>query len=465
VHAVTPGDDRGAVAIIVALLAVALFGFGALVIDIGNAEEVRSDAQGAVDSGALAGVQALEAAAEANAAASSGGGSGTGSGTAATSLASVVSTAVTGIVGQNIHVTAAEWAACTDADPLPDQTTVPCISYAQPGDPNPNTSGGSYVSYEVRVQFPTRAVPTTFGGLFGVSAVRVSPLSVAQAGQPPPSPCAACNPTLDDEGHPVSGVVIPRSVQTQLNQLHLTQQIWVPGSCPAPGIYVKQNLVLGDCALASGSYQFNDSTVTVNGELTLASSDPSDYTTLVFNGTGTLIVTPTGSLSLNPAPPSSSPVSSPTPTPSPTPAPVSSPPAPVSSVPGGSAPASGAPLSSSAPVSSVPVSSVPVSSPASSPPPQEGIKGVAIVFEGRHPPQYYFDLGNHFSITGSVYAPRATWQVLAPECTTAPDCMITNGVLAVRSTDFEAGRTPTVDAVPPLGIASPPASVEPHLVR
>jgi hypothetical protein len=130
-------------------------------------------------------------------------------------------------------------------------------------------------------------------------------------------------------------------------------------------------------------------------------------------------------------------------------------------------PASAPPASSAAPASSPvgPVSSPPASSPASSPPPQEGITGVALAFEGSHPQQFYFDLGDHFSITGSVYAPRVTWQVLAPECTTAPDCVIMNGTLAVGRTDFEAGTTPVVDAVPPLSIASPPASVEPHLVR
>ena len=52
-------DDDGAVAILVALMSVVLFGFGALVIDIGHAQVVRSQGQSTVDAASLAGVRAL----------------------------------------------------------------------------------------------------------------------------------------------------------------------------------------------------------------------------------------------------------------------------------------------------------------------------------------------------------------------------------------------------------------------
>ena len=52
-------DDEGAVAIVVALFAVVLFGFAALVVYVGNASDVRAQASTAADAGALAGERAL----------------------------------------------------------------------------------------------------------------------------------------------------------------------------------------------------------------------------------------------------------------------------------------------------------------------------------------------------------------------------------------------------------------------
>ena len=52
-------DDSGAVAIIVALFSVVLFGFAALVVDIGHADDVHLQGQSAVDAASLAGVRVL----------------------------------------------------------------------------------------------------------------------------------------------------------------------------------------------------------------------------------------------------------------------------------------------------------------------------------------------------------------------------------------------------------------------
>jgi Flp pilus assembly protein TadG len=470
--------DSGAIAVLVAILSIVLFGFAALVVDIGNAEEIKGQAENAVDAAALAGVQLLEADAPT---------------TSEDQLATPVTAAVMNYIANNIKLPADAWSSCSDPQALVDAGSVNCISFAIPGDPLPAPNTGTYSDYEVRVQLPTKSVPTSFGELLGVSSIKVHPVSQAVAGQPPPSPCAACKPTLDAEGRPESKATIPPDVRAQIAALQLVHQQFVPGSCPAPGLYANQRITLGSCALGPGSYEFDNTVVVVKGTLALSSSNAADATTLIFSGTGTLQVLTGGQLDLNPANPASpSPISSPTagvtpsptaaasPTPSPTPAPESSAAAPVTSAPAGSVagsapagsgPAGSVPVSSpvgsapvsSPPVSSPPVSSPPVSSPVTSLPPPAGITGVALVFEDdqRSP----FDLGDKFSITGSIYSPNQTWQVLSTECVSNVACVVTNGVLAVSRTDFTAGTTPFVEAVPPLASPTPVASTEPHLVK
>ena len=53
-------EDDGAIAIIVALFAVAMFAFGALVIEVGGDREARRSAQSAADSAALAAADAYD---------------------------------------------------------------------------------------------------------------------------------------------------------------------------------------------------------------------------------------------------------------------------------------------------------------------------------------------------------------------------------------------------------------------
>lgn len=61
VHAVrrAGSSDSGAVAIVVAVSAVVLFGFAALVVDVGDAQDLKSQAQTALDSAALAAARQL----------------------------------------------------------------------------------------------------------------------------------------------------------------------------------------------------------------------------------------------------------------------------------------------------------------------------------------------------------------------------------------------------------------------
>ena len=158
-------NDEGAVAIIVALLSVVLFGFGALVIDIGHAEVVRSQAQSTVDAASLAGVRAM-----------------------AVSNGSVIDAvaAVQNYVDENLGTT--DLSSCTD-DPAP----------LVPADPDTciATSAAGVTPYQVRVRLPTQHVEATFGGLFGVDSIGISPVAKAQWGQSPPE-CGPCQPALDE---------------------------------------------------------------------------------------------------------------------------------------------------------------------------------------------------------------------------------------------------------------------------
>ena len=163
--------DGGAIAIIVALLAVTLFGFAALVVDIGNADSVHEQGQSAVDAAALAGVRAL----------------------AGGAMEAAVADAVKQYVAANIGVT--DWAGCKDPTPLAvsadTDVTDTCISTLT------STTPG-ITSYQVRVKLPPKHVPSTFGGLFGVSSIAVSPIAQALSGQPMPPECGPCDPALDE---------------------------------------------------------------------------------------------------------------------------------------------------------------------------------------------------------------------------------------------------------------------------
>lgn len=146
-------DEHGAVAVLVAVMSLILFGVAALVVDLGLARDTRRQAQNAADSAALAAANSLYLAGLANPAAAV---------AAAKQYAS-----------RNFGTTDDDWAACADPTrpagfaPVPGQTR--CISF-----------GGAPVMNEVRVVVPTRRVSTPLGRLMGVSGVDVG--AVAQAG-------------------------------------------------------------------------------------------------------------------------------------------------------------------------------------------------------------------------------------------------------------------------------------------
>jgi Flp pilus assembly protein TadG len=138
--------ERGAVAILVAVMTVALFGIAALVADLGQARVVRGEAQAASDASALAAGNALYLSGRQTADV-------TGAIAAAKSYAA-----------KNYGVDAAAWASCTDSAALAYEAPgTQCISFDDAVQPS-----------KVRVRAPVRAVNLVFGSVFGATSVNIS---------------------------------------------------------------------------------------------------------------------------------------------------------------------------------------------------------------------------------------------------------------------------------------------------
>jgi Flp pilus assembly protein TadG len=105
VQAVSRRDDAGVIAIVVALFAVVLFGFAALVVDVGSAADVKAQAAAAADAGALAGVRTLASLVV------------TSPPPTTSALQDAIYDEVTGAVALNLHYQGQDWASCTDTTP------------------------------------------------------------------------------------------------------------------------------------------------------------------------------------------------------------------------------------------------------------------------------------------------------------------------------------------------------------
>jgi hypothetical protein len=409
------GGESGAIAIIVALLAVTLFGFAALVVDIGNADSVHAQGQSAVDAAALAGVRTL----------ANGGSAGD------------VVAAVQSYVQQNMGTT--DWRGCTDNPtpliPADTDLTDTCISTLTSGTPG-------VTSYQVRVKLPPRHVPSTFAGLFGVSSIAISPVAQALSGQPLPPECGPCDPALDESTRQPKPPAPPLPFQ-------LPDPATVPaaapldpllGNCPTPGLFTPDAFPTGvriqntfACTLKPGLYVFEDTNLDVEAGASIASflSDGSDGlpintgVTLVFYGTATMTVE--GHIGIL--------------------------------IPGGGGQRS--PLIASKPDVAV--------TPGDPPQP---IPGVAIVLDQFTPAvaaPRSFSLGDDFDITGSVYAldGQTIWTTLSGDCpAVGSTCWVhdegANSVIATTTTQFADNRIPTIGTDHPM--AEPPPSA-PHLVK
>ncbi|HEY5202893.1 MAG TPA: pilus assembly protein TadG-related protein [Acidothermaceae bacterium] len=431
-------DDGGAIAIIVALLSVVLFGFAALVVDIGHADDVHLQGQSAVDAASLAGVRVL----------ANGG----------TSVEVVA--AVKDYVKENMGISDDGWKDCEDPAALSPQidtdvTNDTCISILT--SPTPEVT-----SYQVRVKLPTQHVPATFGGLFGVSSIGISPVAQALSGQPLPPECGPCTPAIDEStdqpqaqpkpaGYPAlpDPALVPPATAPDSTDLS--------GCPPTPGRFSPDNYPDGvtiaanfSCTLKPGLYVFENTNLVVPATASIGSflsdglvpGEPPAGTgvTLVFYGTSTLTVG--GHIGIL--------------------------------VPGGGGQRS--PL-----VASLPSLAPPAGEPL---PADTPIPGVAIVFDqfdtSMLPPMRTFTLGDGFDITGSVYAldGQTTWATNSGDCMPALPVTATcavhdeegiSSVIATTATAFAPdpgvsglARIPTVATDHPM--AEPPPS-PPHLVK
>jgi Flp pilus assembly protein TadG len=396
VHSLTRRDDEGAIAIIVALFAVVLFGFAALVVDVGNASDVRAQAAAAADAGALAGERVLADWANAP-----------GDTVPDATLEQSVVDAVKAAVANTYSVDDGNWSSCTDTVPSGFTATAAsqCVQYEV------TIVSGTVTGSSVRVRIPERKVPSTFGGIFGASSVSVSPVAAAKAGQDPGSPCAACDPRLDDaSGQPVSQATLPDQVRNSLPDpasVGAAPAVDPSTGCPTgPGLYnADVDVTMPDnvtpCVLPAGLYVFDSSALKVTGNL------QGTGVTLVFYGTNTDPLDVTGALALV----------------------------------------------------------APTANPNQPPSPGDPIPGTAIVIDqfdtSIHQPRT-FELGAAFDIRGSVYAVDgdATWKTADGDCPTSGGCRIrddgVNEGIAVTATDFgDSGRIPTVAADHPPQLPPP----------
>lgn len=383
------GDDEGAIAIIVAVFAIVLFGFAALVVDVGNASDVRGQASAAADAGALAGERALASWTNANRTSPD------------AAFEQTLLDTVKATVADTYKVDDSAWTSCTDTVPSGFTPTAgsQCVQYQV------TIVGGAVTGSSVRVRVPPRAVPSTFGGIFGTSSISVSPIAAAKAGQDPPSPCLPCDPGLDNTtGQPMTQATLPDSVRNFLPDPSTVADAppLDANGCPTgPGrfdadVHVTMPDNVTPCVLPPGLYVFDDVDVKVAGAL------QGTGVTLVFYGRNDHPFDITGPLTLV-APPANQP------------------------------PALG-----------------------------DAIPGTAIVvdqFDTSIQQPRTFDLGPDFDITGSVYAldGYATWKTSDGDCPTTGGCRIRDdGVeerIAVTATEFgDSGRIPTVasDHLPKL---------------
>ncbi len=144
-----PDDDRGAITLIVAAMLVVMIGLAALVVDRGMAADTQRQAQSAADASALAAATVMS----------------TGGGTPAAAAAAGASARQ--YAAQNFGTTDAEWSTCTDPRRLAlSLDGSACLTY-DPG------------ARRVRVTLPSRAVPSVFSGIFGISSRTVAGASGA----------------------------------------------------------------------------------------------------------------------------------------------------------------------------------------------------------------------------------------------------------------------------------------------
>ena len=133
-------DERGVIAVMVALMLKLMLGILALVMDLGNARQQRREAQNSADAAALAGAEVIEA------------------GGATLTWTSVVDQ-VKKYARANDDVATSAWVGCTDANALPyhpdSGNNNACISADLSSWPAPSAATVGNTANRLRVHFPS----------------------------------------------------------------------------------------------------------------------------------------------------------------------------------------------------------------------------------------------------------------------------------------------------------------------
>lgn len=243
--------ERGAVAVMFTLLLVVVLGVAALVIDLGNARQLRRVAQASADASALAGGEAIE--------------SGMNASTGSVPWDTVV-TQVKNYAKANENVAPSAWIGCTDPSALayrPDSANAnQCISATTSSFPAPSAATVGDNPISLRVKLPSTSVKSFFAPVLGtrsltvgatatvkvVFTVKASVSTTLAAG----GPCALCilSPsglTLDGQNGDVTitdGNVIVNSTSPTAASLNPNGHVKIttvggaiggPGSC-SPGV-------------------------------------------------------------------------------------------------------------------------------------------------------------------------------------------------------------------------------------
>jgi len=154
--------EAGAVAIVVAVFAVVMFGLASLVVDLGIARDTRRQAQNAADSSALAAAQVLY-------------------GVGSTPDFAAATAAAKSYASANFVTTAAEWSSCSSTAALSYSPTTSCISFDSATTPN-----------LVQIVVPERQVASFFGGMLGYSGMSVNALARATLNRGTRPVCSFC---------------------------------------------------------------------------------------------------------------------------------------------------------------------------------------------------------------------------------------------------------------------------------
>ena len=162
----SPGPEQGAVAVVVALFMIVLVMCAAVVVDLGNARDVRRQSQNASDASALAGASALYPTSNTCAV-----GPESSPPCWAASRAAVKSYAAA-----NFGTTTADWTACSVA-------AGQRLTYTPSGESSCISYDSSTSPTTLRVYVPARSVSTFFGGVTGRSTIPVGSTADAQLGQ------------------------------------------------------------------------------------------------------------------------------------------------------------------------------------------------------------------------------------------------------------------------------------------